>query len=68
MDIRQTICTTYVVNGGHQEEDDADDVKGKDGSEENEHDCGAGGTERERERESERGTKGKLVTPLSSLY
>lgn len=49
---------THVVDGRHEEEDDADDVNGKDGSQEDQHD---GLLEAERERE--RGGR-KLVTPL----
>ena len=44
---------TYIVDGGHQEKDDANDVKGKDGSEENQHGDCAGETERQRQAQEE---------------
>lgn len=40
---------THIVDGSHEEEDDADDVNGKDGSQEDQHDdLLEGGRERER--------------------
>lgn len=56
----QLVSSAHIVDGGHQEEDDADDVKGKDGSEENQHGvCAAERDDRH---------KRKLVTPLPTLY
>lgn len=45
---------THVVDGSHEQEDDANDVNGKDGSQEDQHDDLL---------EGERGER-KLVTPL----
>lgn len=38
--IKQPGWRTHIVDGGHEEQDDANDVNGKDGSEEDQHgDC-----------------------------
>lgn len=52
LNTKQQNLIPYIVNGGHQEEDDAYDVKGKDGSEENQHDDCAGEREREAQEET----------------
>lgn len=40
--------STYIVNGGHQEEDDGCDVKDEDPTEDDQHDDDAGGRIREK--------------------
>lgn len=36
--VKQPGQGTHIVDGSHEEEDDADDVNGKDGSQEDQHD------------------------------